>query len=100
VVLSGQIRIPDVEGVLVRLQSDEWPITVSSEGEIFTTVQPIEKLAVVVEAPGYRPPRWVHQIRPDEARDGHIRIDTPVFTPATGIFLAKPQLGTTPRSAQ
>jgi hypothetical protein len=90
VVLSGHIKIADVGGIIVRLKSDEWPITVSSEGEIFTTVQPLEKLEVVIDAPGYRPPRWVHQIRPDEARNGHVQIATPEFTPATGLLLSRP----------
>jgi hypothetical protein len=91
VVLTGHIQIADAGGILVRLKSDEWPITVSSEGEIFTTVQPLEKLALVIEAPGYRPQKWIHQIRPDEAKNGHIQIATPQFTPATAIFLPKPQ---------
>jgi hypothetical protein len=54
-VVSGQIKIADIDGVLVRLKSEEWPIMVSSAGEIFTTIQPLEKLSVVIDAPGYRP---------------------------------------------
>ncbi len=92
VILSGQIKIADVGGIIVKLKSDEWPITVSSEGEISTTVQPLEKLEVVIDAPGYTPHRWVHQIRPEEARNGRVNIAIPEFTPAANVFFAKPPL--------
>src|ERR1700682_2967717 len=67
VFVSGQIKIDEIEGVIVRLKSEEWPITVSSGGEIFTTIQPLEKLSIIIEAPGYRPPKWDHHIKPTEA---------------------------------
>ncbi len=90
-VVSGHIKIANVEGILVRLKSEEWPITVSSEGDIFSTIQPLEKLAVIIEAPGYRPPRWFHPIKPDEARNGRIEINIPEFFAVPGIDLTKPK---------
>jgi hypothetical protein len=97
-VVSGHVKIADVEGILVRLKSEEWPITVSSEGEIFTTIQPLEKLAVMIEAPGYRPPRWFHPIRPDEAKNGRVEMHIPEFAPASGTVLAKPKLDNPPEA--
>jgi hypothetical protein len=82
----------------VRLKSEEWPITVSSEGEIFTTIEPLEKLSVVIEAPGYRPPRWYHQIKPHEVKNGRIHIDIPEFHVVSGTALSKPTLDNPPQS--
>ena len=95
-VVSGTIRIADIEGVIVRLKSEEWPITVSSGGEIYTTIQPLEKLSIVIDAPGYRPPRWFHQIKPNEARNGHVEISVPEFERSSGTALTKPKLDNQP----
>jgi hypothetical protein len=95
-VVSGQIKIADVGGILVRLKSEEWPISVSSEGEIFTTIEPLEKLSVVIEAPGYRPPKWYHQIKPHEVKNGRIHINIPEFHAVSGTALTKPTLDNTP----
>ena len=92
--VTGHIKIANVDGILVKLKSEEWPITVSSEGEIFTTIQPLEKLAVEIEAPSYRPPKWFHPIRADEAKNGHIEIHIPEFAPASGAVLVDPRLDT------
>jgi hypothetical protein len=89
-VFTGHITVGDVNGILVRLTSEEWPISVSSEGDIFTTLQPLEKLAVVIEAPGYRPAKWFHPIRPDEAKNGRVEMKIPEFRPAVGIVLTNP----------
>ncbi len=89
-VVSGRIKIADIDGVIVRLKSEEWPITLSSAGDIYTTVQPLEKLSVVIDAPGYRPQKWFHQIKPDEARNGRVEIAIPEFTRALGTVLTKP----------
>jgi len=97
-VVRGHIKIANVDGLLVKLRSEEWPITVSSEGEIFTTIQPLEKLAFVIEAPNYRPPRWFHPIRPDEAKNGHIEMHIPEFAPASAAVLVNPKLDNAPDS--
>src|SRR5229473_8184122 len=97
-VVSGQIKIDEIEGVIVRLKSEEWPITVSSGGEIFTTIQPLEKLSIIIEAPGYRPPKWYHQIKPTEARNGHVEISVPEFKLAAGMALTTPKLDNPPQS--
>jgi hypothetical protein len=91
VVFTGHIKIGDVTGILVKLRSEEWPLSVSSEGEIFTTLQPLEKLAVVIEAPGYRPAKWFHPIRPDEAKNGRVEMHIPEFVPAQEIVLTNPR---------
>jgi hypothetical protein len=99
-VVSGNIKIADIDGLVVRLKSEEWPITISSGGEISTTIQPLEKLSVVIEAPpGYRPSRWLHQIKPDEAKNGRIRIvDIPEFKLASGTALIKPKSDNSPQT--
>jgi hypothetical protein len=95
-IVSGQIKVADVGGILVRLKSEEWPITVSSEGEIFTTIEPLEKLSLVIEAPGYRPPKWYHQIKPDEVKNGRVHINIPEFHLVSGTVLGKPMLENPP----
>jgi len=97
-VVSGQIRIADIDGVIVRLKSEEWPIAVSSGGEIFSTIQPLEKLSILIEAPGYRPSKWFHQIKPTEARNGRIEISVPEFKLASGTALISPKLDSPPQS--
>jgi hypothetical protein len=96
-VVSGQIKISDIDGVIVKLKSEEWPITISSGGEIFTTIQPLERLSVVIDAPGYRPPKWFHQIKPHEAKNGRIEIDIPEFKLSSGTALSKPKLDNPPQ---
>jgi hypothetical protein len=91
VVVSGHIKIADVSGLTVSLEADQSPIAVSSEGEIFTTIQPLEKLKIEIKADGYKPHTWVHQLTPAEARNGHLQLPTAEFTPVAGVFLAKPQ---------
>lgn len=90
--VSGQIKIADIDGVIVRLKSEEWPITVSSGGEIFTTFQPLERLSVLIDAPGYRPPKWYHQIKPHELKNGRIQINVPEFERVSGTALTRPKL--------
>jgi len=86
-VIRGHINIADIDGIVVRLKSDESLINVTSEGEIFTTVQPVEHLSVVIEAPpGYRPPKWSHQVNPDEVKHGRIEIH-PDFRLASEVVL-------------
>jgi hypothetical protein len=91
-VVAGHIKIASVEGILVKLKSEEWPIAVSSEGEIFSTIQPLEKLALMIEAPGYKPAKWYHPIKSDEAKNGRIQMRIPEFFPSPGIDLTKPKL--------
>ena len=94
-VISGHIKVANADSILVKLKSEEWPILVSSEGEIFATVQPLEKLAVAIEAPGYTPRIWFHPIRPDETKNGHVEIH-PEFVAAPGTPLTKIQLDPAP----
>jgi hypothetical protein len=96
-VVTGHLRAPDVEGIIVRLRSEEWPITISSEGDIFTTIQPLERLSVEINAPRYRPPKWLHQITPDEASNGRVNIHMPDFQPTAGIALNTPKLDNPPQ---
>jgi hypothetical protein len=95
-VLTGHMKVPDVEGIFVKLRTEE-PITLSSEGDIFTTIQPVEKLWVEISAPRYRPPQWRHQITPDEARNGRVEIRMPRFQPTAGIALTTPKLESPPQ---
>ena len=100
VVLSGHIRVGGVQsiadGIEVKLVSDESPMKVSTQGEISMTVQPLEKLVVEIRAPGYRPSKWVHPIRSDEQKNGRVQIPDAEFTPATGLFPAKPRVDGSP----
>jgi hypothetical protein len=91
VIVSGHINIADVSGLKVSLKADQWSIPVSSGGEIFATIQPLEKLEIEITAEGYKPRTWLHQLRPDETRNGHLQIPTAEFVPAPGVFLARPQ---------
>jgi hypothetical protein len=86
------INIADLDGIVVRLKSVESPVNVTSDGEIFTTVQPVERLSVVIEAPpGYRPNPWSHQINLDEIKHGRLEIH-PRFFLATETAVTKPKL--------
>jgi hypothetical protein len=96
-VISGHIRVADVGGILVKLKSEEWPMQVSSEGTIYATIQPLEKLAIRIDAPGYRPPTWYRQLLPEEARNGRIEIkNIPEFIPGSGVVLVTPKLDNLP----
>jgi hypothetical protein len=95
VVLRGHITTsgaPDaaVEGIIVKLRSIEWPIPVPSNGQIEVTVEPLEKLVVEICAPGYTPDHWKYSMLAHDARNGHLTMDTPKFTPATGLSLPMP----------
>src|SRR6266542_2786453 len=92
-VISGQIKAADPTGVFDKLKSEEWPIQISSEGRIFATIEPLEKLAIRIDAPGHRPPMWYHQLLPEEAKYGRIEIkNIPEFVPTSGVVLVKPGL--------
>lgn len=96
-VISGHIRAADVGGIVVKLKSEEWPMQVSSDGGIYATIQPLEKLAIRIDARGYRPPTWYRQLLPEEARNGHIEIkDIPEFISTSGTVLATPKLDSLP----
>jgi hypothetical protein len=101
-VVTGHLKIADMNGIEVklipdfRLNSDsesrkcEWPIPVSTEGEISTTFQPLEKLVVDIEAPGYTPAQWKHPLHADEAKNGHFEMRPPEFKPAVGLSRKQP----------
>jgi hypothetical protein len=74
------INIADLDGIVARLKFVESPVNVTSDGEIFTTLQPVERLSAAIEAPpGYRPNSWSHQINLDEIKHGRIEIDPRFF---------------------
>ena len=90
-VISAHIKVADTQGMLVKLQAEESRIPISSEGEIHATIQPLEKLLLVVEAPNCQPRIWVHPIRSDEARNGRIEVHFPEFTRPLGTLLSEPK---------
>jgi len=45
----------------------------------------------MIEAPGYKPAKWFHPIKTDEAKNGRIEIRIPEFVPVLGIDLFKSQ---------
>lgn len=93
VVLKGHIHITDLFDVHARLKTDE-VIMVSSDGGFSETVEPWEKLAVVIEVPdGYKPKSYRHQLTAEEVRNGHIDIDIPEFTPVANVLFPRPDLG-------
>jgi hypothetical protein len=99
--ITAHLRIADSQdvpqGVIAKLQAEETPITVSSEGEIHTTIQPLEKLLIVVQAPGYRPPTLVEKINPSEVKNGRIEINLHPFVRLPGAILTEPRLENTQR---
>jgi hypothetical protein len=97
IVIRGHIRIPDAGSILVKLKTEEWPMQISSEGGIYATIQPLEKLVILIDAPGYRPSKWYHQLMPKEAINGRIEIkDIPEFMPTSGAVLGSPKLDKVP----
>ena len=96
-VVTGHIKIADTGGLLVRLKSEDWPMPVSSDGEIYATVQPMERLAVQIEAPGYKPARWYYALRPEDEKNGRVEIHLPEFTLATGTSLTQSKFEKPPR---
>jgi hypothetical protein len=87
IIISGHITGADIS--FVKLQSEETQFKVSTDGEVFMTVQPIEKLILVIDAQGYKPSQWVHRFRPDEAHNGQVHIN-PEFVPEEATRLRRP----------
>jgi hypothetical protein len=87
--LTGHIEGVDADSITIRVKVAEFPVRVSSNGEIADTLRASlhEKLSVEILAPGYKPARWTNIVSPEDALRGRIVIDPPDFIQV----LEKPQ---------
>ena len=80
--LTGHVEGADVDSITIRIKVAEFPVRVSSDGEITDTLRASlhEKLSVEILAPGHKPARWTNVIKPEDALRGVIIIQPPNFT--------------------
>jgi hypothetical protein len=91
-ILRGHIKIANTDDVTAKLRCQEQQIQVPSGGNFYTTIQPLEKFSVLIEAPGYLPQKYFYQINPDDAKSGRITVNIPEFQRGPGAILTTPKL--------